>query len=246
MAASCASTERHSDKMRELWLESIVFSDTLIARDKTARAFQYTARMLFGITDFEFFGNLLRALSLSRKTLRFYKPVKAAKRIEDTMADPSLDALEKKLTVVEIGSDGLYAAIDHITFLQRIGALKWMRPKAVDMLDRVLEFFWFTEIVPVIWRESRTLLRLQRQSAELDAKQSEDRKKESLMCLDAKRRKALILLFKAAVCDLPCSFYFMQPLSFKNKRVHKAWCGLLGLLASLISIQQNWPRKKLQ
>eukprot|EP00930_Biecheleria_cincta_P103647 TRINITY_DN95675_c0_g1_i1.p1 TRINITY_DN95675_c0_g1~~TRINITY_DN95675_c0_g1_i1.p1 ORF type:complete len:244 (+),score=52.46 TRINITY_DN95675_c0_g1_i1:57-788(+) len=237
--------------LRDLWLESIAFSDTTLARDKTARAFQYTARMLFGITDLEVFGNLLRTLSLSRKVLRFYKPVKAIKRIEDAQQDPNLDALDKKLTVVEVASDGLYAAIDHITFLQRIGALKWMRPRAVDRLDRVLEFFWFTEIVPVIWREVRALLRMRRQAVELDAKRDEDGRpsavlKDGLGRLEEKRRKALVLLFKAAVCDLPCSLYFMQPLKFKNKRVHKAWCGLLGLVASLISIQQNWPRKKLQ
>jgi len=103
-----------------------------------------------GITDKEVFGNLLRTLALSRKTLRFWKPVKAVKRIEDLYADPARDQLDKNLTALEIGSDAVYAAIDHVTFLQRIGALKWMRPKQVDNLDRFLEFFWATECVPVI------------------------------------------------------------------------------------------------
>jgi len=147
-------------KLRDLWLQSIVLSDTHIGRDKSTRAFQYLARMLFGITDKEVFGNLLRTLALSRKTLRFWKPVKAVKRIEDLYADPARDQLDKNLTALEIGSDAVYAAIDHVTFLQRIGALKWMSPKQVDNLDRFLEFFWATEVVPVLWRETRNLLRI--------------------------------------------------------------------------------------
>ncbi|CAE8695606.1 unnamed protein product, partial [Polarella glacialis] len=234
--------------LRDTWLESVVFSDTLLARDKAARALQYTARMLFGLTDWEIFGNLLRTMSLSRKTLRFYKPVKAAKRIEDVCNDPNIDDLDKKLTVVEIASDAVYAALDHVTFLQRIGALKFLGPKGVDNLDRFLEFFWFTEIIPVIWRESRTLLRLQRQAVELDAKFSEDRHAHGALSpsggLGEARRKTLLLLFKAVCCDLPCSMYFLQRLEVKSKRIHKFWAGLLGLLASLISLHTSWPRKK--
>lgn len=240
-------------KLRDLWLQSIILSDTHIGRDKSARAFQYLARMLFGITDQEVFGNLLRALALSRKTLRFWKPVKAIKRIEDLYADPARDQLDKHLTALEIGSDGVYAAIDHVTFLQRIGALKWMSPKQVDNLDRFLEFFWATEAVPVILRESRNLLRFGAQATiaqETDAKSNEDTRlavvnRKTLAELVADKKQSRILLFKA-ICDFLCSIYFMQPLNFKNKRIHKTWCGLLGLITSLISLKLNWPQKAIK
>jgi len=233
--------------LRELWLQSILASDTLIVRDKSARGFQYLARMLAGITDIEIFTNLLRALSLSRKTLRFWKPVKALKRIEDVQHDTGLDTLDKNLTIAEIGSDGLYAALDHITFLQRIGGLKWMSPKQVDNLDRFLEFFWLTEVLPVIWRETRKLLRLRVAATESDAKLREDVRliaSGSPYLLNDERKKALLLLFKAVCCDLPCSLYFMRPANFKNKRIHKTWCGALGVTASLISLKMNWPQVK--
>merc|ERR1712007_8490 len=203
----------------------------------TARAFQYAARMLFGLTGRDFFGNLLRALALSRKTLRFYKPVKALKRIEDISRDPALDLVERRLTVMEVGSDAIYATIDHVAFLQRIGGMPWMSERQVDMLDRFLEFFWLTEVLPVIWREIRKLLRLRANSAAMDAKPIQD-----AVTAEAKR-KAIITLVKAAACDLPCAFYFLQPYAIKQRRVHKTWCGLLGFLASLISIHQNWPRE---
>merc|ERR1719389_1344289 len=115
--------------------------------------------MLAGLTGRDIFSNLLRMLALSRKTLRFYKPVKAVKKIEDICSDCNLDEVDKNLTVVEVASDAIYAAIDHVTFVQRIGGMPWLSAEGVDRLDRFLEFFWLTEILPVIWREARTLSR---------------------------------------------------------------------------------------
>lgn len=145
---------------RDLWVESVLLSNTLVGRDKSMRAWQYLARMFSGLTDWEIFANLMRALSVSRKALRFYKPVKVAKAIEDVLRDPDLDPTDKALTLAEVGSDGVYALCDHVAFLQRIGGLNWLSPRQVDNLDRFIEFFWLTEVLPVICRELRTFLRL--------------------------------------------------------------------------------------
>lgn len=225
--------------LRQLWLQSLLVSDTYIGREKSMRAFQYCARMLFGLTDREIFGSLLRTLALSRKTLRFYKPVKAVKRIEDIRKDPAIDGLDKTLTVIEVGSDAIYAAIDHITFVQRIGGLSWMKPKQVDNLDRFLEFFWLTEVLPVIFRELRKYVRL---NAPMEPNGLAP--KDAALRVAEARKTNLLLLIKAAMCDFPCTIYFMSPAAFKSKRVHKSWCGFLGVVASLISLHLNWPRGK--
>lgn len=242
-----------SKSYRQLWLQSVLFSDTLLARDKTTRFLQYLCRALFGLTDRQLFGDSLKVFALARKVLRFYKPVKQVKKIEDAVKDSDLDGTDKALTVVELASDGVYAAIDHITFAQRVGGLKWMSPEQVDLLDRVLEFFWFTETVPIIWREARKLskldLRIQSQAGERDEKALADARRgsaarENLARLREARRRAQLLLLKALCCDLPCTFYFMMPLTFKVKRVNKTWCGVLGMIASLISIHMNWPHDR--
>mmetsp|Transcript_32799 Transcript_32799/g.71605 ORF Transcript_32799/g.71605 Transcript_32799/m.71605 type:complete len:244 (+) Transcript_32799:57-788(+) len=238
-----------AEDLRRLWLQSVLLSDTYIGREKSARVFQYAARMLYGITDWDLFGNLLRTLALSRKTLRFYKPVKAVKRILDLKRDQHIDKLDRDLTIAEVGSDAIYALIDHVTFVQRIGGMKWMSQHQADTLDRVLEVFWFTEIVPVIWRETRKLFNLRRRARELDAKALEDKPGTATptsASIAAAAKQAKILLFKAVVCDLPCSFYFMLPVAFKNQRINRTWCGFLGVVASVISLQQNWPKDKVK
>eukprot|EP00747_Dinoflagellata_sp_TGD_P041860 gnl/TRDRNA2_/TRDRNA2_141719_c2_seq1.p1 gnl/TRDRNA2_/TRDRNA2_141719_c2~~gnl/TRDRNA2_/TRDRNA2_141719_c2_seq1.p1 ORF type:complete len:278 (-),score=55.42 gnl/TRDRNA2_/TRDRNA2_141719_c2_seq1:242-1075(-) len=142
--------------LRDLWVDSVMLSNTLVGRDKSMRAWQYFFRFLFGLTGNDLFGNACKTMAVSRKTLRFYKPVKVAKAIDDVLRDPNMDETERKLTLVEVFSDGFYALMDHFAFLQRIGGLNWMTPKQVDNLDRFIECFWFTEVVPVICRELRT------------------------------------------------------------------------------------------
>jgi hypothetical protein len=217
---------------RQLWLQSIKFGDTYIARDKTARVVQYLARMLAGLTDIEIFSNLLRSCSLMRKILRFWKPVKALKRIEDVARDDNLDETDRALTIAEIGSDGFYAFLDHFAFFQRIGMFPRLSAKGVDNLDRFIEVFWITEIVPVIWRETRTLLRLRSVSKDQMVYQ----------VLSEKKKKSALTLFKN-YCDLLCALYFLMPAAQKNKRLPKVWCGLGGVITSLISIHMNWPHE---
>lgn len=258
------------------WVESVMLSNTLVGRDKSMRFWQYMFRMLSGLTGREFFAKLLYTMSVSRKTLKFYKPVKVAKALEDVVNDPKLDTVDKTLTVCEVGNDGMYALVDHVVFFQRMGGMPWLSPLQVDYLDRFEELFWFGEIVSVICRELRTFLRLRggaaqaakdliRSGGRIGKRRTGARELTSAMSaypssnsIDmeaerhvgkqfivdaslAKRKANLILLFKAIICDLPCALYFLQPAAFRNTGFHKAWCGVLGMLASLVSLHLNWP-----
>jgi hypothetical protein len=278
MAAVQQSGVRQCRSFRDFWIESVMLSNTLIGRDKSMRAWQYTARMLYGLTGKELFGNLLRTLALSRKTLRFYKPVKVAKAIDDILGDENLDSVDKALTVAEVSSDGIYALTDHVAFAQRLGALPWLSARDVDNLDRFIEVFWVTEIVAVMCRELRTFgrLRLQELGAKVRGKPSlkegsprvarvasetlvspmaaypssasvKDEEmpatRPSSNALAAKRRLNLILLFKAIMCDLPVALYFLFPAAVKNRGRNRACAGFCGLIASLISLHLNWPKK---
>mmetsp|Transcript_26688 Transcript_26688/g.60771 ORF Transcript_26688/g.60771 Transcript_26688/m.60771 type:complete len:246 (-) Transcript_26688:90-827(-) len=204
-------------QLRQFWLRAVIFQDTLAGRDKTMRFVQYLARCLSGVTGIEVFGNLLRTLALSRKTLRFGRQLRWAKDMERCWLNEK-DAFNRNTTIVEMGSYWIYCCVDHACFAQRIGLLR-LTPKRSDYLDRFAEFFWLTEVIPVLAREARALL----------TSDSSERKE-----------KAKILLVKA-FCDLACSIYFLQPAAWRDRRKHKAWCGFLGAITSAISIRANWP-----
>merc|ERR1719271_2034857 len=173
------------------------------------------ARMLAGLTGIDVFANLLRSCAVMRKIMRFWKPVKALKRIEDATRDDSLDDMDKALTVAEVGSDGFYAFVDHFAFAQRIGLFPWMSAEQVDRLDRFIEVWWVTEIVPVIWRETRFFRRVWN----AEPKDPNWQKVDALASRE-KKRKATWNLFKNYI-DLLCSFYFLMPAAFKNKPMPK-------------------------
>mmetsp|Transcript_50935 Transcript_50935/g.143363 ORF Transcript_50935/g.143363 Transcript_50935/m.143363 type:complete len:257 (+) Transcript_50935:61-831(+) len=246
---------------RHLWVESVALSTTLTGRDKSARLCAYIARFLNGVTGRELFWTLARALSISRKTLRFYRPLQLLKLMEDAYHDSKLDHIDRTLTMFERGSDFVYCNIDHFTFLQRVGALdRWLTPRQADNLDRVLECFYFSEALAVMCREMRRFYLLRTQDGASGAAPSSpgpstsQALKVSATPVDAavpvvyvsrrieKKRLNLLLLLKA-FCDLPCSLYFVQPAATKDRRVHKAWVGLLGIVASIVSLYIQWPER---
>lgn len=226
-----------SSSLRKVLAESITLSNTLIGRDKSIRFWQYLARMLSGLTGREFFAKLLATLAISRKTLRFYKPIKAAKTVDDLLKQPCQDYTARALTLSEVINDGIYAGVDNIAFFQRIGAFPWMNAKQIDNLDRFIEIFWFNEILSVFCREVRSFSQLRTSGSDRDASS------EKLLSVDKsawKRKLNLILIVKALV-DMPCALYFLQPAAFRNEGRNKAWCGFLGMIASLMSLHVNWP-----
>jgi hypothetical protein len=284
-----------------------MLSNTLVGRDKSMRFWQYLARMLSGLTGRELFARILYTMSVSRKTLRFWKPVKAAKAIDDVLRDSNLGKVEKVLTVSEVGNDGVYALVDHVCFAQRVGALPWLDPTQVDFLARFVEVVWLNETLSVICRELYTFLRSRSGAAPLaptvdggkssarrrsappapsgdgssgegsatptrrrrtmsdrllspmvsypsvasigslandtkgDGSHAQSNRQDLPAKQVAKRQMSMLLLFKAAICDLPCCLYFLKPAEWRNRGRNKAWCGLLGMLSSLVAMHINWP-----
>lgn len=231
--------------LREWCLESVAVADTLLGRDKSMRLVQYTMRMLTGLNP-EWTqgrpGNLMRTLAVARKSLRFWRPLRSWRSIDEVLkakvgSDLAHTELDRKLTVTELLSFAIYCVIDHLCFYQRVGGLSSWSADRADALDRVAEFFWTTESVAVVWREIRTLGRIRKELALGDA--------AIQLSLKERQKKVLLALFKAGVCDIPCSLYFWAMNSAtRNKGKHKAWCGFLGVLASLVSLHGMWPRGK--
>lgn len=205
--------------LRRLWLQSIVLSDTQVGRDKGMRFWQYLARMLSGLSGSQVSMNLCSTLALGRKTIRFWKPVKLVKQMEDCLASRA-DSVDKTLTLTEYGSFFVYCLIDHCAFAQRIGLLK-LSPESSDRLDRFEECWWFTEALALFLRERRAL--------------GSD---------DPRRRREAKLLVVKAFLDIWCAVYFILPAAKRNLRIHKSWAGLFGAIASLISLHMAWPRDK--
>jgi len=192
------------------------------------RLVQYGSRCMSGITGNVVFANLLYALAVSRKTLRFGRQLKYWKDICDWWCK-QCDSFDRITTIAELGSYFVYCFVDHMCFAQRIGLLR-LDPKKSDKLDRFAEFWWLTEVVPVIARESRAL-------------KTGGGEQQGSKAWHERRRKAFLLLLKSA-CDLPCSIYFLQVAQWRNRPRNKAWCGLLGVIASIVSLHMNWPRHK--
>ncbi|CAK0878745.1 unnamed protein product, partial [Prorocentrum cordatum] len=202
------------------------------------------------------------------------------------------------LTVSEVGHDGVYALVDHVCLAQRVGALPWLGPAQVDLLDRFVEVFWLNETLSVICRELYTCFRSRSSFPPADRCKSSARRRAASPASSgdgsatptrrrqtmsdrllspmvsypsvasigsmgndtkgdgghvqgngqdlsphqvAKRKMSVLLLFKAAICDLPCCLYFLRAAEWRNRGRNKAWCGLLGMLSSLVALHINWP-----
>mmetsp|Transcript_1064 Transcript_1064/g.2745 ORF Transcript_1064/g.2745 Transcript_1064/m.2745 type:complete len:229 (+) Transcript_1064:72-758(+) len=209
-----------------LWLKAVLFQDTLVGRDKCMRFAQYCARCLSGLIDSSVAQQVLVNLAMARKALRFGRQVRWAHDMREVYLNER-DPFNLVTTLLEMGSFLVYCCIDHACFAQRVNLLP-LGPKKTDLLDRFAEVFWVTEVVPALMREVRAYFN------------GGGAKENSQAWID-RRARAKLLIFKL-LCDLPCSYYFVQPLAWRNKRVHKAWCGALGAAASAVSIQMTWPR----
>eukprot|EP00419_Tripos_fusus_P026686 CAMPEP_0172722214 /NCGR_PEP_ID=MMETSP1074-20121228/80941_1 /TAXON_ID=2916 /ORGANISM="Ceratium fusus, Strain PA161109" /LENGTH=222 /DNA_ID=CAMNT_0013548153 /DNA_START=147 /DNA_END=815 /DNA_ORIENTATION=- len=186
-------------------------------------------------------GNLLRTLAVARKSLRFWRPLRSWRSIDEVLqakegSDLARTELDRKLTLIELLSFAVYCLVDHIAFYQRVGGLKSWTANQADVVDRVAEFFWTTESVAVVWREIRLLGCIHKEHALANT--------VAQHALTERRKKALLALFKAGICDIPCSLYFWAlNAETRNKGRHKAWAGFLGMLASLVSLHGMWPRR---
>lgn len=230
---------------REWCLESVACADTLLCRDKSMRLIQYTMRMLTGLNPSWTQGtpgNLMRTLAVARKSLRFWRPLRSWRSIDEVLkaklgSDLALTEFDRTLTLIEHLSFAVYCLIDHLAFFQRVGGLSKLTADQADALDRVAEFNWTIESIVVVWREMRSLGRIRKELA-LGNLAIEHVLKE-------RKKKALLSLFKAGVCDIPCSLYFWaMNAKTRNQGKHKAWCGFLGILASCVSLYGMWPRKQ--
>jgi len=231
--------------LREWCLESVVVSDTQIGRDKFMRLIQYSMRLITGLNPAWTQGrpgNLMRTLALARKTLRFWRPVRSWRSIEEVLKAKEGSALaptelDRSLRVIEMASFAMYCLVDHCCFYQRIGGLKSLTANQADAMDRFAEFWWTIESLAGVWCETRELGRIQKEH-DLGNAIAKD--------LRLRKEKALWALFKQGVCDIPCSlFFWWLDAETRNKGKHKIWCGLLGALASMVSMRGMWPRGQL-
>jgi len=229
----------HAKCLHQFWINSITFMDTAYGRDRSLRFLQYAGRMFHGLLVYDFLAKLSSTMALSRKGLRFFGPIKAIKALCDLMDDKVLNKVEKNLTAIATFSDGIYRLFDHVAFCERIKLLKLSEARS-DLLDRFIEIFWLTEVIPMICREAFAYFNLRMEEEKL--KVAGERPTSSLLvALRERKRKVAISLFKVLCCDLPCIFFVIQPAEFKKRRIPKIWCGFLGMFASSIGIYQNWP-----
>lgn len=211
-------------KLRLIWMKTIIMCDTQLGRDKSARFFQYFCRMVSGLIGSNGVAwQICVNLASFRRCLRFWKPVKLAKQIEDTMNNKEMRQVDKVLTVTEFGSFIFYCLLDHLRFAQAVTLLK-LKAESYDLLERFIESWWIAETVPALMRE--TLVLFHRDKS------------------DEQRKLAAKWILKLT-CDLFSAIYFTWPLSKRNERKHKIWCGLLGSIASLLSLHIAWPSDKI-
>lgn len=207
-------------QLRRQLMKTIIMCDTQLGRDKSTRLFQHLCRMISGLTgDSGVAWQTCMNLAIMRRCLRFWKPVKLAKQIEDTLKNKKVREVDRALTVTEFGCFLIYCLMDHVRFAQNITLIR-LKPQKYDLLDRFTEAWWIGETVPALIREARVLLR----------------KGES----EVKRKQAAKWVMKL-FCDLLCAVYFTWPLRRRNKRIHKFWSGLLGSIASAMSLHIAWP-----
>jgi len=231
----------HAKSVHQFWINSITFMDTAYGRDRSLRFLQYFGRMCHGCLSYDCFGKLSSTMALSRKGLRFFGPIKAVKALCDLIDDKMLNPIEKNLTFVATLSDGIYRLADHVAFLERIKVLRLSEARS-DLLDRFIEIFWLTEVIPMICREALAYFNLRMEEEKLKVS-GESPNSPLLLAIRERKKKVAISLFKVLCCDLPCIFFVIQPQEFKKRRVPKMWCGFLGMLASSIGMYQNWPSK---
>eukprot|EP00397_Hematodinium_sp_SG-2012_P062137 GEMP01083381.1.p1 GENE.GEMP01083381.1~~GEMP01083381.1.p1 ORF type:complete len:276 (-),score=19.16 GEMP01083381.1:199-975(-) len=227
--------------LHQFWLNSIQFMDTAYGRDRSCRFFQYLGRFLHGLVPIDAFQTLSSVMALSRKPLRFFGPLKAIKALCDLVDDTRVGAIEKGLTFAAVMSDGLYRLMDHIAFLERLKFIS-LSPINSDRLDRFVEIFWLTEVIPMICREARAYFYLRVEEKTLPAEALNELKR-----IAERKRKVLLSLFKVLICDLPCVIFVMNPMDFKQKRIHKvissAVCAGSVRIPSLATRLQFWTRR---
>jgi len=228
-------------QVHEYWTSSISFMETAYGRDRSLRFFQYLGRCLSGVTHFPVFQSLSSTMALSRKGLRFFGPIKAAKALCDLYDDKNVPTLEKNLTLTAILSDAIYRLFDHVAFMERIKLLK-LTPERSDLLDRFIEIFWLTEVIPMIFREAFAYFNLRMDQEKM--KEAGTSVSDLFHELAERKKKVAISLFKVLFCDLPCIIFVLNGRDFKTNRKNKVWCGFLGAIASLIGCYQNWPESR--
>lgn len=203
---------------------------------------------MHGLTGKEFFHGLTSAMALTRKGLRFWGPIKAMDDI-CTILDKSRDAERSMrqehrwidaLSICGAAADKVYRLVDHVAFAERIKLIK-LSVENVDRLDRFIETFWLAEIIPTVIKDVIQYTVCRKEECALLLRQDCDCG-DLLQEVRAQKRRALLNLFKVGVCDLGCIFFVMRHASFKGQRKHRIWCGVLGVLASLIASYWHWTR----
>ncbi|CAD7923779.1 unnamed protein product [Amoebophrya sp. A120] len=243
-------------------------------RERLFRAGQYAGRLLHGLTMWNFFLQLSKVMALTRKGMRFGGPLRLAldlfatlDKIRFATASPSTDGAttvqhskqQNLLTFFAISQDILYHSIDHIAFLERIQLLRISAERS-DLLDRFIECFWLTEIIPLFTRDALEAVRLWKTQKINVFKhlleygrdfwvsrilQDQSRTALKVQKQDPPNTDHLLLatnLIKLGLCDFPCVIFVLRSSAFRQKRKHKIWCGALGVVASLISCYWQWRK----
>lgn len=137
-SSSSAPLQLNGTAVSRLVRDTVTFSETAHGRDRVFRCFQYLGRFLFGAFQLEFFDRLTSVMALTRKSLRFWGPVKGIVELCEVDGNSSGARWLKKAGIF---SDAIYRLTDHVAFAQRIGLIgkNWTK-EAVDKLDR----YYFT------------------------------------------------------------------------------------------------------
>ncbi|CAD7952969.1 unnamed protein product [Amoebophrya sp. A25] len=254
------NNERLISALHLLIKDAIAFSQNETGREKTFRFWQYFGRFLFGVFRYQPFMALAGFMSMTRKSMRWFTPIRMfsemceiADKIKtsynnvdscnSTTSNPNssvsaADAIFHQrrhdvLTLIGVSQDWVYRLLDHVAFFERMKVLR-MSESAADWLDRIIEFFWLTEIVPLAVRDA---LSYRKVSSEMNACSTSS---SAFTTLAEQARHLRLNLIRLLFLDLPCAIYFMLPPAFRNQRLNQTWAGGLGSLACLFGCYSQW------
>lgn len=230
-------------QLKEAWEVSDEFSQMNYGRDRFFRIWQYLGRFLAGLLNHETgaFMSMSGFFAAARKPLRFWGPVvnlkgicnllDVVKNMEDTCSEDFYIAM---LDLACLVSDALYRLFDHVAFLERIKFLK-LSVENADRLDRFIEVFWLTEIIPRTAKELICLLRIRKES-QLLLKSGDPLPAELLKA----RSDSMLHLLRVLGCDLYCCFFAMSHRTSKINPQRRMLSGALGTLSSVIACYLLW------
>lgn len=181
-------------------------------------------------------------MSLTRKVLRFGKPLPLIKAIMDRFKQhqksPVRNIVLRTLSDISLA---LYFISDHPLYFQRIGFIK-MDKATVDFIDYWNNIYWLFECLVDIYCDLVDVHYLDKEIGQLKASlkgessggQAETKAKIKELSL---KKFALILNIIRSSVDVPVIFHFMG-----SPRFSSGLAGFCGTISSSISLYNLWGK----